>query len=290
MKQSSKWSFHWLLTQKRIFWRWPVDLDWNDKDYLKYPILPLVLSFGILFAIVILLDGFNTSQQDTQISVINWFSLLSYVLLFMIFIYKKNLFQNFSRLLKDKIIDEAVYETIWKSLIGPWGFLVLIISFEILFPFAWFNPSNYCQEPRICIDEATGLTDIISYVVIAVVVIPIGTRCFAILLEIAFLPWRLSKLRVGINIFHSDKKGGLGPIVGLLLYGAVYVAGGMVIGYYQYPVLFVGQNLVYYGSIFIFLNLFIFFSPRYISIQYYLEREIKFLIFLMIRLLTGIIN
>ncbi|HJT83983.1 MAG TPA: hypothetical protein VJ697_05830 [Nitrososphaeraceae archaeon] len=112
MKQSSKWSFHWLLTQKRIFWRWPVDLDWNDKDYLKYPILPLVLSFGILFAIVILLDGFNTSQQDTQISVINWFALLSYVLLFMIFIYKKKLFQNFSRLLKDKIIDEAVYEII----------------------------------------------------------------------------------------------------------------------------------------------------------------------------------
>ncbi|HJT83984.1 MAG TPA: hypothetical protein VJ697_05835 [Nitrososphaeraceae archaeon] len=83
---------------------------------------------------------------------------------------------------------------------------MLIISFEILFPFAWFNPSNYCQEPRICIDEATGLTDIISYVVIAVVVIPIGTRCFAILLEIAFLPWRLSNLRVVSTSFIQIKK------------------------------------------------------------------------------------
>lgn len=37
---------------------------------------------------------------------------------------------------------------------------------------------------------------------------------------------------------------------------------GIVIGYYQYPALFMGQNLVYYGSIFIFLNLFIFFFPQ----------------------------
>lgn len=189
MKLSSRLSLHWLINEKIIFWRWPVDLDWNHTDYLKYPILPLVLSFSILFAIVIVLDGFNTGQQDTLVSVINWFSLLSYILLFMIFIYKKKLFQNLSQLLKDKIIDDEVYETIWKSLIGPWGFLVLIISFEIAFPFAWFlNTFNSCHEPRICIDQSNGLTDIISYVVIAVVVIPIGTRCFAILFEVAILP------------------------------------------------------------------------------------------------------
>ena len=71
MKQSSRWSLHWLINENRILWRWPVDLDLDDKNYLKYPILPLVLSFSILFAIVIVLDGFNTGQQDTLISVIN---------------------------------------------------------------------------------------------------------------------------------------------------------------------------------------------------------------------------
>ena len=105
-------------------------------------------------------------------------------------------------------------------------------------------------------------SEIISYIVIAVVVIPIGTRCFAILLEIAFLPWRLSKARININIFHYDKKGGLGPIVELLLYGAGYVSGGIVLVAYMYSELFKEENLVYYGSIFIFLNLFIFFFPH----------------------------
>jgi hypothetical protein len=263
MKQNSRWLLHWLICEKRIFWRWPVDLDWNDKDYLKYPILPLVLSFIILFAIVVVLDGFNTDQQHTLISVINWFFLLSYILLFMIFIYKKKWLHNLSQLLKDKIIDEEVYQAIRKSLSGYGAFLVLIIIFEIAFYFAWFfNPLNSCQEPRICIDKSTGLTDIISYVVIAVIVIPIGTRCFAILLEIAFLPWRLTKVRININIFHSDKKGGLEPIVNLLLYGAAYVSGGIVLTYYLYSDLFKGENLVYYGSIFIFLNIFIFYFPQ----------------------------
>ena len=76
------------------------------------------------------------------------------------------------------------------------------------------------------------------------------------------MPWRLSKVRVDINIFHYDKKGGLGPIVELLFYGAAYISGGIVITYYLYSDLFKGQNLVYYGSIFIFLNLFIFFFPQ----------------------------
>jgi hypothetical protein len=290
MIPSGRLLLRWLINQKRIFWSWPVDLDWNRTDYLKYPILPLILSFSILFAIVLDLTGFNTHPQSTLRNDFNWFLLFFYVILVMIFIYKKKLFQNISQLLKDKIIDEDIYQTIRKSLIGPWAFLLLIIIFETAFFIHWFSLEsifniawfNLSQVP----DISNGFSNIISYgfsniisygfsniishsnshiisyVVIAVVVIPIGTRCFAILLEIAFLPWRLSKLRVDINIFHYDKKGGLGPIVELLFYGAAYVSGGIVITYYLYSELFTGENLVYYGSIFISLNLFIFFFPQ----------------------------
>jgi hypothetical protein len=274
MLPSGRLLLRWLINQKRIFWRWPVDSDWNHTDYLKYPILPLILSFSILFAIVLDLTGFNTHPQSTLRNDFNWFLLFFYVILVMIFIYKKKLFQNISQLLKDKIIDEDIYQIIRKSLIGPWAFLLLIIIFEIAFFIHWFSLEsifniawfNLSQVP----DISYGISNIIShsnshivsYVVIAIVVIPIGTRCFAILLEIAFLPWRLSKLRVNINIFHYDKKGGLGPIVELLFYGAAYVSGGIVITYYLYSDLFTGENLVYYGSIFIFLNLFIFYFPQ----------------------------
>jgi len=282
MKPSGRLLLHWLINQKRIFWRWPVDLDWNVTDYLKYPILPLVLSFSILFAIVITLTGFNIDPHSTLSYDFNWFLLLSYILLVMIFIYKKKLLQNLSQLLKDKIIDEDVYQTIRKSLTGHWAFLLLIIIFEIAFYFAWFyilcvDYISLLEFQRIfelftiaetLPDKLTDVLEreviscIISYVVIAVVAIPIGTRCFAILLEIAFLPWRLSKMRVNINIFHSDKKGGLEPIVELLLYGAAYVSVGIVLVAYQYPELFKEENLVYYGSIFISLNLFIFLFPQ----------------------------
>lgn len=131
MKPSGRLLLRWLINQKRIFWRWPVDLDWNHTDYLKYPILPLILSFSILFAIVISLDGFTTFKYSTLRFDFNWFLLFSYILLFMIFVYKKKLFSNLSQLLKDKIIDEDVYQTIRKSLTGHWAFLVLIIIFEI---------------------------------------------------------------------------------------------------------------------------------------------------------------
>lgn len=131
MKPSGRLLLRWLINQKRIFWRWPVDLDWNHTDYLKYPILPLILSFSILFAIVISLEGFTTFKYSTLRFDFNWFLLFSYILLFMIFVYKKKLFSNLSQLLKDKIIDEDVYQTIRKSLTGHWAFLVLIIIFEI---------------------------------------------------------------------------------------------------------------------------------------------------------------
>ena len=198
---------------------------------------------------------------------------------------------NIDQLLNNKIIDEDVYQTISKSLTGYSVFLVLIIIFEIAFYFAWFfNSLNSCQEPRICIDKSIGLTDIISYLVIAVVVIPIGTRCFAVLVEIAILPWRLSKVGGNINIFHIDKKGGLEPIVELLLYGTVYVSGGIVLVYYLYYDLFKGQNLVYYGSIFIFLNLFIFFLPQIHIYTVLSKKRNEVLIFSLIRLHIGIIN
>ena len=291
MKPSGRLLLHWLINPKRIFWRWPLDLDWNHIDYLKYPILPLVLSFSLLFTIVIILTGFTTNPHSTLRYDFNWFLLLSYIFFVMILIYKKKLLQNVNQLLKDKIIDEDVYQTIRQSLTGHWCFLLLIIIFEITFYFAWFN--SLCLDYHIfslelhqriflefqrifeLLDIAETLPDkstdvlereviscIISYIVIAAVVIPIGTRCFAILLEIAILPWRLSKVRVNINIFHFDRKGGLEPIVNLLVYGAAYVSGGIVVTYYLYSDLFKGVNLVYYGSIFIFLNLFIFFFPQ----------------------------
>ena len=120
MKPSGRLLLHWLINPKRIFWRWPLDLDWNHIDYLKYPILPLVLSFSLLFTIVIILTGFTTNPHSTLRYDFNWFLLLSYIFFVMILIYKKKLLQNVNQLLKDKIIDETVFQTIKQSLTGHW--------------------------------------------------------------------------------------------------------------------------------------------------------------------------
>jgi hypothetical protein len=271
-----------------------IDKSLSEQNYFKFLILFIIIPVVLLLLSYVIVLTFNLNKYEwlfeNQVIVIFegnqypacvhsdtdfylkhcgfrydlvWLILISYFILVMNFIFKKKLFRNLRKMLDDNVIDSNLHHKLIISFTGfkPFfiPFFILLFVFEIIFFISWWSP---CPTPNICIDFS-NISGIVSYVVIALLVIPIGIRYVLALLNTSLLLPYLCKKNSNVNIFHADKKGGFSPLIELFLYNTSILSIGIIIAYLLYPEAFnIQEKFLILIFPFVIINLTLFFLPQ----------------------------
>jgi hypothetical protein len=183
-----------------------------------------------------------------------WFILTAYAL-YAVLYYKYKLLDVLNRLKAKNVINDDTYYRAQSSLISSKRFLTFLAIFEIFF-YLWWAP-----------DDLPGIF-------IALVILPIGAQIFSAFTAGALLPKFLTKGPLAINIFDSDRRGGLKAISDLLITLSSIYFFGLLISFILYPRLYtVPSEFPFYGLFFILIGVFIFFFPQLHVHRILLERK-----------------